>query len=184
VCADRASIDQAGKRGAFARGLKQEVSVPADLSRRVEAGLAKRCLEGLGLALRAGVLAIGATQVEAALKTRPALLLVEASDGAEDGREKFMALHLGLWGRPPPTLGCFTAAELGVALGRERVIHACLLQERLAMGLAADISRLSGFRAIVPSSWPDSWRSVSWGPRLGGQDDAVDGGIQKPRRPA
>jgi hypothetical protein len=184
VCADRASVNEAVKRGGFARGLKQEVRAPADLSDRVEAALAKRSLERLGLALRAGGLACGATQVEAAVRKRPAGLLIEASDGAAEGREKLMALHIGLWGEPPPVLGCFNSAELGVALGRERVIHACLLQERLAMGLAADIGRLSGFRAIVPSSWPDSWRSVSWGPRLGEQGDAVGGDIQRPRRPA
>ena len=37
-----------------------------------------------------------------------------------------------------------------MALGRERVIHACLLQERLAVGWVAEISRLAGFRTIVP----------------------------------
>ena len=90
-------------------------------------------------------------------------MVIEAADGAEEGREKLMSLHIGLWGAPPPAVGCFSAADLGVALGRERVIHACLLQERLATGWAADIGRLAGFRPIVPTSWPDSWRSVSWG---------------------
>jgi hypothetical protein len=115
---------------------------------------------------RAGALALGATQVEAAIRSKPALLLVEAADGAMEGREKLMSLHIGLWGRPPAAVGCFDQTEMGVALGRERVIHACLLQERLALGWAAEIGRLAGFRAIVPSSWPDSWRSVGWG--LGG----------------
>jgi hypothetical protein len=77
-----------------------------------------------------------------------------------------MTLHIGLWGRPPAAVGCFSGEELGVALGRERVIHACLLQERLALAWAADVDRLAGFRAIVPDSWPDSWRFVGWG--LGG----------------
>ena len=113
-------------------------------------------------------------EVQAALPEDALLLeyfttgLIEAADGAEEGREKLMSLHIGLWGRPPAAVGCFSAADLGVALGRERVIHACLLQERLAMGWAAEIGRLAGFRAIVPGSWPDSWRSVSWG--LGGAD--------------
>lgn len=168
VSANRASTEIAGRKGAFARAFKAQVRTAADLGDQVEAQLARRCLNLLGLARRAGALAIGATQAEAAIRAGAAKLLVEASDGAEEGREKLMSLHIGLWGRPPAAVGCFTGEELGVALGRERVIHACLLQERLALGWAAEIHRLSGFRAIVPSSWPDSWRSVGWG--LGGAD--------------
>ena len=111
---------------------------------------------------------MGSTQVDAAIRGKPALMVIEAADGAAEGREKLMSLHIGLWGRPPTAVACFGGEELGVALGRERVIHACLLQERLALGWAAEIGRLAGFRTIVPSSWPDSWRSVSWG--LGGAD--------------
>jgi len=153
-------------------------SRPAELAERTESLLARRCLDQLGLMRRAGAVAIGATQVESAIRAKPALMLIEASDGAAEGREKLMSLHIGFWGGPPPAVGCFGSAELGVALGRERVIHACLLQERLATAWAADIGRLAGFRAIVPSSWPDSWRSVQWG--LG---DA-DGGSRKVRRRA
>lgn len=178
VRADRASVEAAAKKGAFARAFKTQVKVPEGLANGVETLLARRCLDQLGLMRRAGALAIGATQVESAIRTRPALALIEAADGAEEGREKLMSLHIGLWGGPPAAVACFTASELGVALGRERVIHACLLQERLATGWAADIGRLAGFRAIVPSSWPDSWRSVLWG--LG---DA-DGGPRKVRRRA
>jgi uncharacterized protein len=163
VRADRASVDAAVRKGAFARAFKAQVKATDDLSTQVEALLARRCLDQLGLMRRAGALAFGATQVDAAIRAKPALMLVEASDGAEEGREKLMSLHIGLWGHPPATVGCFNVAELGVALGRERVIHACLLQERLATGWAAEIGRLAGFRAIVPSSWPDSWRSVQWG---------------------
>ncbi len=168
VCSDRASVERAASKGAFARAFKAQVKAGPDLADMTERLLARRCLDFLGLMNRAGALAIGATQVEAAIRARPVLVLIEASDGAEDGREKLFGLHLGLWGAPPRAVGCFGQTELGVALGRERVIHACVLQERLALGWAAEIGRLAGFRAIVPSSWPDSWRSNGWG--LGGAD--------------
>jgi uncharacterized protein len=168
VRADRASLDRAIKKNAFAHALKAPVKVADGLTDLTAQLLAKRCLEWLGLARRAGAIAVGATQAEQAIRAHPALILIEASDGAQEGREKLMSLHIGLWGRPPPVVACFAAAELGVALGRERVIHACLLQERLAEALAADIGRLAGFRVIVPDSWPNSWRLVGWG--LGGAD--------------
>jgi uncharacterized protein len=172
VCAERAHVELARRKNAFARAFKAEAKASDDLAARTEALLERRCLDLLGLTRRAGALALGATQVEAAIRSRPALALIEAADGAEDGREKLMALHLGLWGAPPRTTGCFSAADLGVALGRERVIHACLLQERLALAWAVEIGRLAGFRAIVPSSWPASWRSVGWG--LGGAESGVE----------
>jgi predicted RNA-binding protein YlxR (DUF448 family) len=166
VRADRASVERAKKQGAFARAFKGNVTVPDNLANQVEALLARRCLDLLGLARRAGAIAIGATQVESAIRAKPALLIIEAIDGAEEGREKLMSVHIGFWGRPAPAVACFDAADLGVALGRERVIHACLLQEPMALVWAAEIGRLSGFRTIVPDSWPASWRSSGLG--LGG----------------
>ncbi len=163
VRADRESLHLACRKGAFSRAFKAEAKAAEGLADQTEALLARRCLDQLGLARRAGALALGATQVESAIRARPAFLMVEAADGAEEGREKLMSLHIGLWGRPPAAVGCFSAADLGVALGRERVIHACLLQERLALAWAVDIGRLAGFRAIVPGSWPDSWRFHGWG---------------------
>jgi predicted RNA-binding protein YlxR (DUF448 family) len=168
VSADRASVEKAAQKGGFARAFKAGATAPPGLADQTQKLLERRCLELLGLARRAGAVAIGATQVEAAIRAKATPVLIEASDGAEEGREKLMSLHIGLWGAPPAAAGCFAASELGVALGRERVIHACLLQERLAFVWAAEIGRLAGFRPIVPDSWPESWRSVSFGPSLGG----------------
>ena len=173
VRADRAMIEQAAKKGAFARAFKAAAQAPEGLADTVEALLSRRCLDQLGMAQRAGAIAVGATQADAAIRSKPALLLIEAEDGAEEGREKLMSLHIGLWGRPPAAVGCFSSSDLGVALGRERVIHACLLQERLASVWAAEIGRLSGFRPIVPVSWPTPWRSIGLG--LGGADAAPSG---------
>lgn len=173
VRADRSTLEQAAKKGAFSRAFKTQASVPDGLADTVETLLSRRCLDQLGMAQRAGAIAVGATQVDAAIRAKPALLLIEANDGAEEGREKLMSLHIGLWGRPPAAVGCFSSSDLGVALGRERVIHACLLQERLASVWAAEIGRLSGFRPVVPTSWPTPWRSIGLG--LGGADAAPSG---------
>ncbi len=174
VRAERRSVDQAAKKGGFARSFKAPVKVPEALADQVEALLSRRCLDLLGLMRRAGAVAIGATQVEAAIRANPALVLIEAEDGAAEGREKLMSLHIGRWGQPPLVVACFSATDLGVALGRERVIHASLLQERLASGWVAEIRRLAGFRPVVPASWPASWRSVSW--KLGGAASGEDQG--------
>ena len=160
VRARREIVNEAQKEGAFARALKSPVKLSENLADQAEAALVRRCLDLLGMAKRAGAVTMGATQVEAAIRQKPLLLLIEAADGAAEGREKLMSLHIGLWGAPPPAVCCFTASELAMALGREHVIHASLLQERLASVWAAEIGRLAGFRPIVPASWPTSWRSL------------------------
>ncbi|MGE3143267.1 MAG: RNA-binding protein [Hyphomonadaceae bacterium] len=164
VTASRAAVEGAVKRNAFARSLKRPVKTPPDLADQAERLLARRCLELLGLARRAGALAMGEAAVEAAIRERAPLHLIEAADGAVDGRERLIRLAFGLWRLEPPVCGCFSATDLGMALGRDRVIHACLLEERLALAWAAELGRLSGFRAIVPSSWPESRRLSRVGP--------------------
>lgn len=164
VTATRQAIELAAKKGAFARSLKAQAKAPPDLADRTEALLARRCLDLLGMARRAGAIAMGFAAVEAAIRNQPPQMLIEASDGESDGRDRLIRLAFGLWRAEPPLCGAFTGAELGMALGRDRVIHACLLQERLAQAWAAELGRLSGFRPIVPSSWPPSWRTRRLGP--------------------
>lgn len=153
VQADRASLELAVKRNAFARSAKRAAVAPKDLADQVEAALARRALDGLGLAKRAGKLALGFDQVEAAIRRAKPAFLIEASDGAEDGRERLQRLSLGLWDQRPALVGCFTAAEMGMALGRDYVVHVALLDERMAQRWAAEIDRLAGFRARTPLSW-------------------------------
>jgi len=181
VTATREALAKAIKTGAFAKSLKAHTKAGPDLIEQTEALLARRCLELLGLGRRGGAIALGATAVEAAIRERPPYMLIEAADGEADGRERLVRLAYGLWRVEPPLCGAFLAAELGMALGRDRVIHACLLQERLALLWTAELGRLSGFRAIVPSSWPPSWRTRRLGPSdsdgaaAGSDDDAFGG---------
>ena len=152
--ADRAAIETALKRNAFARGLKKPVTAPPGLADLVERLLARRCLDLLGLAKRAGAIAMGTVQAEEAIRRAPPLWIVEASDGAEDGRRKLARLAFGLWGEEPRVAGCFSSGEMGVALGRDHVVHAVLLQASMAQRWTVEIGRLAGFRAIIPASWP------------------------------
>lgn len=172
VRADRAAVDLAVKRHAFARGLKAEARAAPGLADDVERLLARRCLELLGLGKRAGALAMGFDQVDAAIRAGPVYGLIEASDGAADGREKLQRLFFGRHGRPVPLAGCFTAEEIGVALGRDHVVHACWLQERMADTWAVEIGRLSGFRAITPPSWRPDLSGMKAGGHVGHGDDA------------
>jgi predicted RNA-binding protein YlxR (DUF448 family) len=152
VSANRASVDLAVKRNGFARSVKGPVKPAANLSSLAEAALAKRCLDLLGMAKRSGGILVGFEKVEDSIRSKAPAWRIEASDGADDGRGKLDRLTAGLHGAIP-VCGCFSAEELGVALGRDRVIHGLLSQGRLAEKWSAEIDRLRGFREITPESW-------------------------------
>jgi predicted RNA-binding protein YlxR (DUF448 family) len=152
VAADRASVEAAAKKGHFARAAKAKLNAPADLADQVEALLRRRILDGLGLAKRAGDLISGFEKVASSLTAGKAAWLIEASDGAPDGRRKI--LNVARKSPKPPLLcGLFDAEELGLALGAENVIHTAFLAGRGADRWTKDVQRLSGFRPLLPESW-------------------------------
>jgi predicted RNA-binding protein YlxR (DUF448 family) len=152
VAANREAVAAAVKKNAFARAAKQPLKPAADLPDRVEALLAERLLAGLGLARRSGQLALGFEKTAAAVEAGRAAVLIEASDGAADGRRK-MRQSVGRSSKPPMTCAFFTSGELGLALGGENVIHTAFLAGRAADRWAEDALRLSGFRPLLPEGW-------------------------------
>src|SRR3546814_9554818 len=79
-------------RNLFAKAAKRHVRVPEDLAVQVERLALRRCLDLLGLARRAGAVVAGFEKVRAALRAGEVGLLVQAADGADDGRQKIQAL--------------------------------------------------------------------------------------------
>ncbi|HEY3947423.1 RNA-binding protein [Phenylobacterium sp.] len=152
VAADRASVAAAAGKGLFARAAKAKVSAAADLADQVQSLLQRRLLSGLGLARKAGDLTSGFEKVAAALDAGKAAWLIEASDGAPDGRRKLLG-KTRKRSPPTPVFGVFSAEELGLALGAENVIHTAFLAGRAADRWAQDAYRLSGFRPLLPESW-------------------------------
>ena len=147
VEASAAAVAMAVQRKLFARAAKAPVKVAADLAARTEAALAARMTGSLGLARRAGALVLGFDMVMKALESpHPPALLIEAADGAEDGRRKLaaVAVRRGLRLR---VIDMLTGAELGLALGRVNVIHAAVQPGGFADRLLLDAERLLGFRS-------------------------------------
>ena len=116
-------------------------SAPPELADRIETLLARRCVESLGLARRAGLAVAGFDRVSEAVRHRQAALLLGALDGAEGGRRKLVALGRGL-----PCASVLTATELGAAFGREWIVHASVGGGRLCRRLLDDLERLGGLR--------------------------------------
>ena len=152
VAADRGSIETAARKGGFSRSAKTKLTASADLADEVERLLVARLLNGLGLARRGGDLTSGFEKVAAAIGSGKAAWLIEASDGADDGRRKMLA-QVRKSPRPPRLFGVFNSDELGLALGLDNVIHLAFLAGPGAGRWTADVERLAGFRPLLPLSW-------------------------------
>lgn len=150
VEASRASVEAAVRKNGFARAAKTRLNAPADLADAVERLLAKRCLDQLGLARREGVLISGFEKSAANLRSGKAAWLIEAADGAADGRAKMLALARH---QTAKVCGAFTADDLSLALGLENAIHAVLLAGGRADRWTIEVERLAGFRPLRPSHW-------------------------------
>lgn len=134
-------LAEAVSKRLFARAAKAPVAVEAGLEERVEALLARRCAELLGLARRAGLVRAGFVKVKEALTKGGVAILIAASDGAADGRAKLGAVAPGV-----TVVSCLSAAELGAALGREHAVHVAMKSGPLADLFLAEARRLAGFR--------------------------------------
>jgi uncharacterized protein len=146
VRADRSILERAVAKNLFAKAAKTNVRAPANLPSKVESLLVKRLQDHFGLARRSGVLVQGFDNVMRALESqRKPSVLVEAGNGAEDGRRKVVAAARAQ-GVEPHVIDALSAEELSMALGRENVIHAALFPGPLADRLVLDAERLEGFR--------------------------------------
>lgn len=142
VSARRAAVDLAVKKGAFPRAAKQAVKVSPDLPDQIEQLLARRCINLLGLCRRAGLAVAGFVKVEERLAAGRVAVLVQAADASADGKAKLARLARDL-----ERVEILTSAELGLALGRENVVHAALSPGGLTSSFLAEAQRLAGFRS-------------------------------------
>lgn len=157
VTADRAALEQAVRRKAFARGFKREVRVAPDLVEATEQLLQRAVLDALAMAGKAGLAPNGFTKVESALAQDHVLALIHASDAAPDGVRKLRAAarrsQTASAADPEaaaddiPAIEAFPSQQLDLALGRANVIHAALLAGPASETVIARYRRYEQFRA-------------------------------------
>jgi uncharacterized protein len=143
LSANRDALALALKKRLFQRAAHAPVVVPDGLADRIEALLARQLRNALGLAYKAGAVHPGFAKSAALLAKGRALALLEARDAARHGAAKLrsQAARSGV-----PVLALLSAEEMGLALGRENVVHAALGAERLARRVLEEARRLAGFR--------------------------------------
>ena len=146
VTASRDALDLAVKKKLFARGFKAPVTLPADLSDEVERQTLRRLVDLLSLARKSGQAVGGYEKVKDWLGKEHATVLIQASDGSGRGKSKLSTPHRGNF------IGCLTADELGMAFGRQTMIHAALASGGLSKRVVDEAQRLQGLREMVGGS--------------------------------
>ncbi len=146
VSATREALVRAQEKGLIRRALggRPLARGDTDLADAAEALLVRRCLGLLGLARKAGDLAIGFESVKAWLDAGRAALLIQAADGSERQRRELRRRAAAI-----AVAELLTVEELGLALGRQNVVHAAVAGGHRADKLRAELARLKGFRAGV-----------------------------------
>ena len=145
VVAKSAALEQAIAKRLFTRAARKPVVVDADLPALVDRLIERQCLDMIGMAKRAGLAVAGFDKVEALLRKTAVGVLLEASDGAMDGREKLRRLAPGA-----AIVSLFPAAILAGTMGREGiVVHAAIARGKLAKRFVAASDRLAALRGLA-----------------------------------
>jgi len=141
VSADRAALETAVKKKAFARAARKSVDLPDDLVGIVEGAVARHVVDLLGLARKSGDAVAGYEKVKDWLDKERAQILIQASDGSGRGKSKLSTPYGGKF------IGWLTMSEIGQAFGRQQAVHAALAAGGLAKRVVEEAQRLKGLRA-------------------------------------
>jgi predicted RNA-binding protein YlxR (DUF448 family) len=159
VSSDRKSLEKVIALKGFNRGFKGKALIEGNLVELTERLLERRVLGLITMARKASLIAMGNDQVQSMAREAAIAFRIEASDGSKDGRSKIRTLAKAMNREQelpdPIVVGCFTADQIGQALGREAIVHAAIRPSKLAKSLKVDVARLSGFRELIPLDWPD-----------------------------
>lgn len=120
VSADRSALTMAIEKNLFSRSAKQQVVVSDTLFDEIDRQLAARVVNLISLARKAGLAVCGFEKVKSALAAENVRVLVQASDGSDRGKTKLWTPEGARY------FGILTSQELGLAFGRQNVIHGAL----------------------------------------------------------
>lgn len=140
VTADRELVATACAKGLFAKAAHAKAACPEDMDGLIRDLFVKRLQSLLGLAKKAGLVTAGFEKAAETLKKKKAVCLLEAVDGAADGREKLERLRGGA-----PLIRVLTAEQTAEALGAGICVHAVLKQGGASDLFVAEARRFEAY---------------------------------------
>ncbi len=152
VTATAAKIAEAVKAKVFARSLKAEVKVPADLADKVGDLLERRALDALSIANKAGLVTTGFDKLDALVAKSPVAILLHAREASPDGAGKLDRKYIAVSRanhRNHRIVTLFTVEQMSLAIGRSNVVHAALIQGGATEKFLSEAGRLERYRPAL-----------------------------------
>ncbi len=143
LTASRDLLQQAIDKKMFSKAFRSDVKPVPDIVAMVQTLLEKHCLHLLGLANKGGFVVSGFEKVKEAAHKEKLDVLIEASDGASDGREKMeRLLPDAFWVNEWPS------DALSEALGRDFCVHVAMKSGKMAQNFKNEVLRYRSFNEI------------------------------------
>jgi predicted RNA-binding protein YlxR (DUF448 family) len=152
VTATAAKVAEAVKAKVFARSLKADVKVPADLAERVGDLLERRALDALSIANKAGLVTTGFDKLDALVAKSPVAVLLHAREASPDGAGKLDRKYIAVARanlRQHRIVTLFTVEQMSLAIGRSNVVHAALTQGGATEKFLSEAGRLERYRPAL-----------------------------------
>ena len=140
VKADREIVETACQKNLFTKAARRKTTCPENMDGLIKDLFVRRLQNLLGVAKKAGLVVAGFEKVAEALRKGQAVCLIEATDAAEDGKEKLNRLSADL-----PVIQIMTAEQAAQALGTGTCVHAALKSGGISDLFVAEARRFAAY---------------------------------------
>jgi len=151
VSAERKAVEEAARKGAFARAFKTKLAPPEDLGASVDQLLLADLTGMMNMARKSGQFIGGSGKAEAAIRSGEAIALFHATDAAADGVRKLgqavKARALTLDEPEIPVFRLMTGEQMDACFGEGGFIHATALAGQAGEGVVKRAKRLAAYRS-------------------------------------
>ena len=141
VTASQGALTKAIDQGLFSKAAKQKVNIPDNLIDLTERLITKHAINLLSMARKSGHAICGYEKTKSAMMSERWYILIQAKDGSAPQKQKIRPSAIA-----NSYISWLTAQELGLAFGRESVIHAAVSKGGLSARILLEANRLAGFR--------------------------------------
>ena len=160
VLSDRSKLKKVVTQNLFNKAAKKSVIVPEDLPELTESLIVKHLLELISMARKSGQAICGYEKTKSMMISDLWHILLQAHDGSVSQKRKIRSFV-----KDNSYISCLTSQEMGLAFGRENVIHAAVTKGGLSERILLEANRLVGFREqmVVQLSQTADYQSAAKG---------------------
>lgn len=147
------SVEECVRRGLFARHFSEPVTVSPCLASEVDVLLAKHCLQTLSLFKKAGLVLLGAQQINLAARKNKLSVILHTQEASTDGRRKISqavyAAEQSYNAPGPRVFSLFKNDEVQFSFGRAIIMHIAVMKHKRTQDITQCIEYLWKYRNNV-----------------------------------